>query len=133
MDPLYNVQDYGATGSGTVLDTPGINAAIAAASAAGGGTVYFPSGTYLSFSIHLLSNVLLYLAQGCTILAANSPTPGETAGQLGGAYDPAEPQDPAAAPSPSDPNGWQDYGHSHWHNCLIWGEGLRNYPSSVRA
>jgi len=21
---------------------------------------------------------------------------------------------------------YQDFGHSHWHNSLIWGEGLEN-------
>ena len=30
---------------------------------------------------------------------------------------------------PPEPNQWdkyQDFGHSHWHNSLIWGEGLSN-------
>ena len=80
---MFNVRDYGATGSGQALDTPGVNAAITAAANVGGGTVYFPAGTYLCFSIHLLSNVHLYLAQGSTILAADFPKAGETTGQLG--------------------------------------------------
>jgi polygalacturonase len=29
------------------------------------------------------------------------------------------------APNPWDQN--QDFGHSHWHNSLIWGEGLANF------
>ena len=40
---------------------------------AGGGTVYFPAGTYLCYSIRLKSNVALYLDQGATILAAPNP------------------------------------------------------------
>lgn len=106
----YNVKEYGATGNGQTLDTPSINKAISAAANAGGGTVYFPAGTYLCFSIHLKSNVTLFLEQGATILAAN-PT------KDGGHYDPAE------------PNKWdhyQDYGHSHWHNSLIWGVKLHD-------
>lgn len=43
---VYNVRDYGATGDGTTNDTAAIQAAIDAATAAAGGIVYFPSGTY---------------------------------------------------------------------------------------
>ncbi|MGC2659014.1 MAG: glycosyl hydrolase family 28-related protein [Bryobacteraceae bacterium] len=115
---LFDVRSYGAAGTGKQLDTPGVNAAIEAASAAGGGTVFFPAGTYLCFSIHLKSNVHLYLSQGATILAAASPLPGQTTGELGGTYDAAEPKTAYDA--------YQDYGHNHWHNSLIWGENIQN-------
>ncbi len=52
----YDVNHYGAKGDGSTLDTDSINKAIAAAHDAGGGTVSFPAGTYLSASIHLQSN-----------------------------------------------------------------------------
>ncbi len=39
---VFNVKWYGATGDNATLDTAGINAAIAAATAAGGGTIYLP-------------------------------------------------------------------------------------------
>jgi hypothetical protein len=43
----YNVLDYGATGlGGAHNDAPGIQAAIDAAAAAGGGVVYIPAGNY---------------------------------------------------------------------------------------
>ena len=67
----YNVKTFGARGDGTTLDTPAVNKAIETAAAAGGGTVYFPAGTYLCLSIHLQSNISLYLDQGATILAAD--------------------------------------------------------------
>jgi len=51
--PVFNVKNYGAKGDGKQLDSPSINKAIEAASKAGGGTVWFPAGTYLSGSIHL--------------------------------------------------------------------------------
>ena len=116
---LFDIRNFGATGSGNKLDTPAINAAIDAAAAAGGGTVYVPAGTWLCFSIRLKSNVELYLAQGSIILAAESPKPGETSGQLGGSYDAAEPN--------GDWEPYQDYGHNHWHNSLFWGENIHDF------
>src|SRR5437016_3860734 len=67
---IYSVRAFGATGDGKTLDTAAVNKAIDAANAAGGGTVVFPPGTYLCFSIHLKSNVCLCLDQAATILAA---------------------------------------------------------------
>lgn len=107
---LFEVRDFGAKGDGNALDSPAVNRAIDAAAAAGGGTVRFSAGNYRCFSIRLKSNVSLYLDQGSTILAAD-PKDGD------GKYD-----DP-------EPNQWeqyQDFGHSHWHNSLIWGENLEN-------
>ena len=106
----FNVRSFGAAGDGQRLDTNGVNKAIEAA-AASGGTVYFPAGSYLCHSIHLKSKIALYLDRGATIVAADTPA----AGSGGPAYDAAE------------PNAWdhyQDFGHSHFHNSLIWGEGL---------
>ncbi len=112
---ILNVKTHGATGDGHTIDSPAINRAIDAATAAGGGTVYFPAGTYASYSIHLKSHVCLYLDQGATILAASTPLEGTTSG----GYDAAEPQ---GAWEP-----FQDYGHNHWHNSLIWGEGIHDF------
>src|SRR6185369_1452740 len=63
----YNIKTFGAKGDGKTIDTPAINKAIDAAAAAGGGTVYFPAGNYLSVSIRLKSHVALYLDHGATI------------------------------------------------------------------
>jgi len=71
---------------GKTLDTDAFNKAIEAASAAGGGTVEVPAGTYLSFSIRLKSHITLHLDQGCVIVGATE-APGF------GAYDAAEPND----------------------------------------
>lgn len=65
---FYNVRNYGAAGDGVSLDTPAINAAIAACTEAGGGTVYFPAGRYLTGSIQMESNLTLYLDQGAVVL-----------------------------------------------------------------
>ncbi|MBB5062914.1 glycoside hydrolase family 28 protein [Granulicella mallensis] len=118
-EAVFNVRTYGATGDGKTVDTPAINKAIEAVAAAGGGTLLFPAGTYMCFTIHLRSRVDLYLSRGCTILAADSPKPGETTGYNGGTYDAAEPNKPWEE--------FQDYGHNHWRNSLFYGENLDNF------
>lgn len=104
----FNVRDYGATGDGTTIDTDAINKAIEACSTAGGGTVYFPAGTYLSGAVRLKNDITLFLDAGSTLLGADNAL---------GLYDPPE-------DNPTDM--YQDFGHSHWHNGLIWGDELEN-------
>lgn len=108
-DVFYNVKDYGAKGDGIHIDSDAINDAIKAAAANGGGTVFFPAGTYACFSIRLASDITLYLDAGSVILAAY---PEKDRG-----YDLAEDNEHTL---------YQDFGHSHWKNSLIWGIGLRN-------
>src|SRR2546425_9972320 len=74
--PFFSVTAFGAQGDGKALDSPPINKAIAAAAATGGGTVFFPAGTFRCFSIHLQSNVSLYLGPGSILLAADPPESG---------------------------------------------------------
>src|SRR6266498_4028659 len=103
----YNVRDYGAKGDGSTNDTPAIQAAINAASSAGGGVVEFPSGNYKSKNtIHLKSNITIQLDSGATMLGSSADT-----------YDVAEPNAFSA---------YQDYGHSHFHDAMIYGDGLTN-------
>jgi polygalacturonase len=104
----FNVRSFGAVGDGKNLDSPAIDQAIQAASAAGGGTVFVPAGTYLCGSIHLTNNIHLYLDAGAVILGAP---------QAMNAYDPTEAWQGQA---------YQDGGHVYFHNSLIWGENLTN-------
>jgi polygalacturonase len=119
QQPVFNVRSYGATGDGKTVDTVAVNRALEAAAVARGGIVFFPAGTYLCFSIHLKSYVHLYLDQGATILAADSPQPGQQTGYNGGTYDTPEPNTPWQS--------YQDYGHNHWHNSLMWGEDIHDF------
>lgn len=105
---VFNVRLFGAKGDGKTLDSPAINQTIQAASAAGGGTVFLPAGTYLSGSIRLTNNINLFLGSGAVILGAPQDM---------NAYDPAEPWEGVA---------YQDGGHTYFHNSLLWGENLTN-------
>lgn len=107
---IYNVKDYGAVADGKNIDSPAINKAIEAAAKNGGGTVYVPAGEYSCYSIRLQSHIQLYLENGAKIVAAY---PEEKEG-----YDAAE-VNPGI-------DGFQDFGHSHWKNSLIWGIGLED-------
>ncbi len=105
----YNVRAFGARGDGKALDTDAINRAMATASAAGGGTVLVPAGTYPCLSLHLKSNIRLHLDAGAVLLAAE-----RTETQR---YD---------APEPNASTKFQDFGHSHWQDGFLWGENLEN-------
>lgn len=112
---VWNVRSLGAAGDGKTLDSPAINRVIEKAAAAGGGTVLLPPGTYLCGSLRLKSNIDLHLESGAVILGA----PQEMK-----AYDPAEPFAGKA---------YQDGGHTHFHNSLIWGENLENVSITGRG
>jgi len=105
---VLNVRDFGATGNGSSNDSAAIDRAITAANAAsGGGVVRFPSGTYQSRNtIHMKSNVTLQLDSGATIRGASNDQ-----------YD-------AAESNPFDD--FQDFGHSHFHDAMIFGDRLTN-------
>jgi polygalacturonase len=63
----FNITAYGAVSSTTVDNTSAIQQTINACSTAGGGTVIFPTGTYLSGPISMKSNVNLQLSGGAIL------------------------------------------------------------------
>tara|TARA_R110002049_G_scaffold38978_4_gene120406 strand:- start:8799 stop:10466 length:1668 start_codon:yes stop_codon:yes gene_type:complete len=100
----FNIVYYGAKGDGHTLNTKSIQSAIDACFKAGGGTVYFPAGTYRSGTIFLKSNVHISLAAGAILLASKEHKD--------------FPRQPIAEyRSQKDTNGWY---------ALIFGEGLSN-------
>jgi polygalacturonase len=102
----FNVKDYGATGNGSTNDAAAITKAVNAANSAGGGTVEFPSGTYkVGSTVHLKSNVTVQLDSGSTLTGTSS------------GYD---------APESNPNDSYQDFGHSHFHDAMFYGDGLSN-------
>lgn len=65
---MINVRDCGAVGDGKTLDKEAIRKAVEIAAARGGGTVYFPPGTYLSGTVFLQSHTTMFLEPGATLL-----------------------------------------------------------------
>lgn len=63
----YNVLKYGAANDSSKLATQAIRNAVEAASKAGGGTVYFPAGKYLTGPIHLKSNITIFIDAGAEL------------------------------------------------------------------
>jgi polygalacturonase len=107
---VFDIRAHGAKGDVRGLDTAAIQHAIDAAAAAGGGTVYLPPGRYLSFTLRLRSRITLLFASGAVLVAA----------------DPAKHHGHYDLPEPNPNDIYQDFGHSHWRNSLIWGENLQD-------
>jgi len=63
----FNVTKFGAVGDGVATNTAAIQAAIDAASAAGGGMVEISPGTFLSGPIHLASDINFHLDGGAEL------------------------------------------------------------------
>lgn len=105
---FHSVRDYGARGDGKAIDSPAFNRAIEAASRKGGGTIVVPPGRYLCFSIRLRSHITLVLMPGSVIEAA-SPD------RHRGRYD---------LPENAYEEQFVDYGLAHFHNSLIYGDGV---------
>lgn len=73
QNPFFNVMDFGAVGDGQSLETPAIQAAIETCRRAGGGTVYFPAGNYVTGAIFMHSCTTLHIDAGARLLGSQDP------------------------------------------------------------
>lgn len=67
---MYNIRDYGALADGKTLCTQNIQRAIDDCHKNGGGRVVVPSGSYVTGTLWLRSNVELHLEMGALLLAS---------------------------------------------------------------
>lgn len=71
---VYDVTAFGAVGDAKTLDSDAIQQAIDECASDGGGTVVFPSGSYLTGTIYLDNNIHLYLENGATLMLTTDTT-----------------------------------------------------------
>ena len=67
MSRTFDMKQLGADAKGIKSCTELINRTIEKAASEGGGTIYFPAGTYLTATIHMKSNITLYLESGAVL------------------------------------------------------------------
>ncbi|WP_284037170.1 glycoside hydrolase family 2 TIM barrel-domain containing protein [Neobacillus sp. 114] len=123
----FDVKTYGhAAGDGLTDDTKAIQKSIDDAAATGGGMVLFSKGDYLTGTIHLRSNVYLYLDSDATILAKlhgiDTPEPY----YLASPYIPYTPDNSKSGPYGGNNNA-QDIGHSFFNDALFVGLRIDNF------
>jgi polygalacturonase len=122
-----DIKTFGVTGDGKQDDTQKINEALAYLAKIGGGTLLFSDGVYSVRTVHLQSNVYLYVDKGATINALKG----------GDAPEPTWFSDKKyrSGLSPTDrgpyenPENWltkQDVGHTFFRNTMFFGERLDN-------
>ena len=103
----YSVAEFGAKADGKTKDTQSIQKAIETCGRNGGGTVYFPPGTYIAGSLHLGNRVALYLDHGAIIRASADDNDFDPYEELGFKND-------------------ADRETSFFHHSLIWAEDVEH-------
>ncbi|QKJ33130.1 endopygalactorunase [Mucilaginibacter mali] len=122
-----DVKTFGATSNGTDDNTDAINNAIEQLNQTGGGTLLFTKGVYPVRTIHLLSNVYLYLDKDATIKAMKGGDAPETTWFSDKKYRSGlSPTDMGPYADPENYMTKQDVGHHYFHNSMFFGERLDN-------
>ena len=67
---VFDIRDFGGVGDGSTINTAAVAKAITAAHDSGGGVVRIAGGNYVSGTIHLTSNVTLYVAKDAVLRAS---------------------------------------------------------------
>lgn len=70
---MIDITSCGAVGDGVTLNTKAIQSAIDSSARAGGGTVLFPAGKYVTGAVFLRDNITLHLESGAILLGSEQP------------------------------------------------------------
>src|SRR5205085_12299301 len=122
-----DIKNFGVSGEDKTDNTDSINKAIEFLSELGGGTLLFTKGSYSVRTVHLKSNVYLFVEKGATIKALKGGDAPEATWFSDKKY--------RSGLSPTDkgpyeePENWltkQDVGHHYFRNTMFFGERLDN-------
>ncbi|WP_448636398.1 glycoside hydrolase family 28 protein [Pedobacter panaciterrae] len=122
-----DIKDFGVTADGKEDNTESINKAIAYLNKIGGGTLLFSQGTYNVRTVHLKSNVYLYIDKNATIKAIKGADAPESTWFSDKKYRSGlSPTDPGPYADPENYMTKQDVGHHYFRNAMFFGERLDN-------
>ena len=116
---VFNVRQYGASGDGKTLDTDAVNRTIELPHPREAEWFFFPRASIFASPSVSKATCICISSRARPSSPPNRPSP-------------AIPRATTAAhmTRPSQKPTWdayQDYGHNHWHNSLIWGEDMHDF------
>lgn len=118
-----DVKQFGANGDGVTDHTEKINEAISYLNSIGGGTLLFSDGVYNVRTVHLKSNVWLYVKKGATIRAIKGADAPETTWFSDKKYRSGlSPTDTGPYDDPENYLTKQDVGHHYFRNSMFFSE-----------
>lgn len=124
---MLDAKKFGVRGDGICDDTDGLNKLISYVGSIGGGVIRFSNGVYPVRTLHMQSNVWLYLNSDAVIKALPGADAPETTWFSDRAY--------RSGLSPTDSRPYedsenymtkQDVGHTYFHNTMFFGERIEN-------
>ncbi|HEY8659523.1 MAG TPA: endopygalactorunase [Hanamia sp.] len=122
-----DIKKFGVIADGQQDNTEKINEAIEYMHHLGGGTLFFSDGIYNVRTVHLKSNVYLYVSKGATIKAIKGGDAPEATWFSDRKY--RSGLSPTDSGPYDDPENWltkQDVGHHYFRNSMFFGERLDN-------
>lgn len=122
-----DIKKFGVSGRDGEDNTDKINEAISYLNKSGGGTLLFSPGVYSVRTVHLQSNVYLYLEKGATLKALKGADAPETTWFSDKKYRSGlSPTDKGPYADPENYLTKQDVGHHYFRNAMFFGERLDN-------
>jgi polygalacturonase len=122
-----DIKGFGIGGEDNEDYTDKINEAIDSLHRLGGGTLFFSKGTYSVRTVHLKSNVYLYIDKDATIKALKGADAPEATWFSDKKYRSGlSPTDPGPYVNPENWLTKQDVGHHYFRNAMFFGERLDN-------
>jgi hypothetical protein len=122
-----DIKSFGVIADGNTDNTDKINEAIGYTNKIGGGTLLFSEGIYNVRTVHLKSNVYLFVEKGATIKAIKGADAPEATWFSDKKYRSGlSPTDTGPYADPENYLTKQDVGHHYFHNTMFFGERLDN-------